>query len=762
MLETTIEKLSNKKCTGCGACFNKCPVSAIKMEYDTEGFLFPKVNSEKCIQCGLCQKVCPELQIEKTVQMIHPEGKCYAVMADDEIRLVSSSGGMFTLLAEYVLEQGGVVCGATYSDDYMTVKHILVSDKKELTRLRGSKYVQSQIGTVYQEIKNELNKKRIVLFVGCPCQVAGLYSYLGKDIPGLFTADLVCHAANSVTAYQSFIKEMAKGRVITEVNFRDKSVYGWSTPTTISFQDGTVSNEAWNQSKWYSGFLGGIINRKCCSTCRYAQRMRIGDLTLGDFWQVHRWDKTCNDWKGTSLVLVNSKKGKELFRAVKNRMKLCKEAPLDFAVQYNGQLVRPNKAHPGRRFFFHHLPKDGYHKSLWYGQKWRYDVGLVGWWFAANYGSVMTYFALGKILEDMDLLAIMIPIPKVDRQGWEPITEKNIEFMKKYFPIANKRPIEKIDECNRFCDSFMVGSDQLWVQSYVPLVGYTFFLDFVDPNKKKIAYATSLGREEYSGSMEDKTLARAFLKQFDYISVRESSGVEICKKSFGLDAVRMLDPVFLCQTKYYDELADQAKISIKGNYLLCYILDPSSEKERAVEYLESKLNLKAYVIFDMKTFEKSKKTWSMDNVLENVRIEDFLALIKNCSYLLSDSHHGVCFGLIYHKDFICIANRARGYTRFESLFNLLNIREHMVENPLEILDHPSLLKSIDYVKVDHILKGEKKRSLNWLKNALNAPKNEKYDWDTRLLVKYHNMLKKQNEGIKKMKLILKELDNEEG
>ena len=741
-MDSTIKILSKEQCTGCGSCYNKCPVNAIIMNYDEEGFLYPEINEKVCIKCGLCTQACPELNLQRTTKMIHNEGNCYAVMAKDDIRAVSSSGGMFALLAEYILEDGGAICGAVYTDDYMAVEHIVTTKEEDLTRLRGSKYVQSDIKNVYSEISGALNNGKKALFVGCPCQVAGLYMFLDGDKEGLYTADLVCHGANSVFAYQSFLKEIAKGRKIKEVNFRDKTMHGWSTPTTVYFADGSIFDAAWDQSKWNDGFLKGIINRKCCSNCRYAQRNRIGDLTLGDFWQIHKWDQTCNDWKGTSLVLANTKKGIDIFNAVKDKMKLLKEASLDFAVQYNGQLVRPNKAHPGRKFFFYHLKKDGYHKALWYGQKWRYDVGLVGWWFAANYGSVMTYYALGKILDDMNLLAIMIRIPKVDGTKWEPVTEQNIKFMEKYFPVSKERSIEKQAECNKFCDAFMVGSDQLWVQNYVKLVGYTFFLDFVDSDKKKIAYATSLGYDHYNGSDEEKAIVKAYLKRFNSISVRETSGEKICYDSFGIKAVRQLDPVFLCDIKHYDELADNAQVNISGEYILCYILDPSEEKKRAVKYLEKTLKIKAKVILDMKTFQISKEKWSMDNVIDNVGIEDFISLIKNCSFLLTDSHHGVCFGLIYHKNFICIANRSRGYTRFESLFNLLNIRQHMVDKADEIENNKKLITDVDYSKVDTILNIERNRSYKWLKQALLNDNKVKTDFGDELLLKYVNIANK--------------------
>ncbi len=711
--------IEGKKCTGCSACCSRCPVNAIDMVYDSEGFQYPRIDHAKCISCGICEKVCPELNVTKTEGMKHEEGKCYAVMANDDIRAVSSSGGMFTLMADAVLEEQGIVCGAAYTDDYMSVKHIVIDKKSELSKLRGSKYVQSSIGCVYKEIGEVLKKGRKVLFVGCPCQVVGLYSYLGEEQENLYTADLVCHGSNSLTAYQSFVKETANGREIKEVNFRDKTVYGWSTPTTIYFKDGSVYNATWDQSKWNTGFLGGIINRVCCKDCRYAMRTRVGDITLGDFWQIHRWDKDCNDWKGTSLVLVNTEKGNALFKKVMPQMKLCKEAPLDFAVQYNGQLTRPNKAHPGRKFFFHHLPKDGYHKALWYGQKYRYDVGLVGWWFAANYGSVLTYYALGNILEDMDLLPIMIRIPKKDNSSWEAVTQKNIEFMSRYFPVSKERKFEDLKECNRFCDMFMTGSDQLWVSNYIRDVGYTFFLDFVDRNKKKIAYATSLGYEKFDGDVEQRAMSSVYLKDFDYVSVREASGVQACQLSFGVDAVRMLDPVFLCGMEHYETLADVSVYSdIEEDYLLCYILDPSPEKEAAIEWMQKQLGLQKKVIFDMKSFERCKAGWTLGDVVEDVSIEDFVCLIKKCRFMISDSHHGICFGILFHKNFVCVANAGRGLTRFESLFELLHIKKHMVYSAGEIPGREDLLEPVNYEEVDEILKREKDNSFEWLKKAL--------------------------------------------
>lgn len=186
--------------------------------------------------------------------------------------------------------------------------------------------------------------------------------------------------------------------------------------------------------------------------------------------------------------------------------------------------------------------------------------------------------------------------------------------------------------------------------------------------------------------------------------------------------------------------------------MLCYILDPTPEKKEAVKYLEEKLGLKAKVVLDMKTFNSSKEKWGQKNVVDNVGIEDFVKLIKDCKYLFSDSHHGICFGLIYHKNFICIANKSRGYTRFESLFNLLKIRNHMVDNAREIIGNDILLENIDYKSVDTILEEEKKSSLEWLTTVLNKEKKENESKNT-LLVKTLNKLHRLERENKKLKEI---------
>ena len=715
-MNKTINIVPKDKCTGCGACYNKCAVSAIKMEYDNEGFIFPKVL-DNCVDCGACQAVCPALNPIEPYET--PES--YAVWASDEVRLNSSSGGMFSIMAEYVLKNAGAVCGAAYTKDYKLVHHVWAENEKELAPLRGSKYVQSDTELTFKQAKKYLDSGRMVLYTGCPCQIAGLYKYLGKDYDNLYTADIVCHGSNSVKAYQSFIKEFSEGKKIAKVNFRDKVHYDWSTPTVVYLENGEVKKSAWNESNWNKGFLEGVFNRLNCHQCVYAKAERIADITLADCWQVHRYNPKYDDRKGTSLVLVNSAKGKELFKKLKSKMKLCEKVPLEEMRKYNGQLNRPAAMHPCRKYFFSHLDKYGYHKALWYGRGMRFDVGIVGWWFASNYGSSLTYYALGTILQNMDKPVIMIPISKPNGTPWEPEIKYTVDFLSKHFRIANKREFHKMHEFNVFCDSFMLGSDQMWTGSSTNLVGYTFFLDFVDKDKKKIAFSTSFGQSDFIADENVTATAGDYLRRFDAVSVREQTGVDVCKKRFGVNAEQIMDPVFFCDRKDYDKLCEGINDPIDKKYLLCYILDPTPEKQEAAKAIAEKEGLEIIALMGLREQPVTKEKWTVGTVLPRISSEQFIYYMKNCSYLLTDSHHGTCFGIIYEKPYAALVNANRGATRFETVASALGLKDRLFYNPLDVCKSKRAYEPIDYTKVAEKLKPEVERGMKWLNDALECP-----------------------------------------
>ncbi len=712
-----IETIARDKCTGCGACANKCSFDAIQMQYDSEGFIFPTVDAEKCIDCGMCLKYCP---VEKPLPR-HTNPETWAVMADTETRLKSSSGGMFSLLANVVFGMGGVVCGARYSEDYQTVYHAFATNADELAPLRGSKYVQSETRNTYRETKDYLKSGTPVLYTGTPCQIAGLYNYLGREYDNLYTADLVCHGSNSVTAYRSFLREFTEGKEIERVDFRDKKHYEWSSPTVVYLKDGTVKKRAWNEGTWYEGFLQGIINRKSCYECPYTSEFRVADVTLADAWQVHRINPKFDDRKGTSLVLVNSPKGKKLFAQARKEMMLCEEIPLEIIRKYNGHLNKPTREHPSRKFFFSHLEQKGYHTSLWYGKGMHFDVGIVGWWFASNYGSSLTYFALASILADMGKQVLFIPIPKVNGTPWEPETKQTIDFLAKRFKIGRDRTFSKMKEFNQFCDSFMVGSDQMWTPSATELVGYTFFLDFAAPHKKKIAFSTSFGHSNFDADDEMRETVKDYLKRFDAISVREHSGIEICKREFDIDVEQVLDPVFLCTRERYETLLEGIDHKLPKKYLLCYILDPTPEKEAAARYIAEKKGLEIITVLGMKEYAWAKDQWHTGTVLPKVTTEELLYYVSHCDHMMTDSHHGVCMGIIFEREYTALPNPNRGVTRFEAVAKSLGLESRLLYDPARISEHAALDERVDYASVRVHMEAEQKRTRDWLDAAFAKP-----------------------------------------
>ena len=717
-MNKSIFNVAKDQCTGCAACFNKCPKNAIKMEYNDEGFLFPTVLSN-CIDCGLCQQACPVINPLE----LHETPPSFAVWANDEIRMKSSSGGMFTLLAEYIIKKRGIVFGAAYTDDCLNVHHIEAETLPELEKLRGSKYVQSDTENTYAKAKHWLDQGRLVLYTGCPCHVAGLYRYLGKSYDNLYTADLVCHGQNSVKAYQAFLKEFTEGQPIERVNFRDKVHYGWSTPTVVYLKNGEVKKTAWNESIWYDGFLEGVYTRENCSKCVYARAERVADITLADCWQVHRINPKFDDRKGTSLVLINSEKGKEIFYNVKSKMKLCEPVPLEIMRKFNGQLNAPMPSHPSRKFFFANLDEKGFSRALARGRGRYFDVGIVGWWFASNYGSSLTYYALGTILKKLNKQVLMIPIAKVDGTPWEPEVKFTVDFLVKHFRCGKRRNFDEMGEFNGFCDSFMLGSDQMWTGSSTNLVGYTFFLDFVDKNKKKIAFSTSFGQSDFYASDEVVETAGDFLKRFDAVSVREKSGVSVCKNRFGVKAEQIMDPVFLCTEEDYDVLCNTVNDPIDEKYLLCYILDPTPEKEAAAKAIADREGLQIKVVLGLREHPVAKEKWHTGTILPRISSEQFLYYIKHCSYLLTDSHHGTCFGIIYKRPYAALVNQARGATRFETVASALGLTDRLFFDPLEVGKTDRAFRPIDYDTVYAKLQPEVERANLWLKNALScAPK----------------------------------------
>lgn len=346
-------------CTGCAACAAICPTEAIIMEPDGEGFLQPNVRCALCTDCGLCKEVCPVNSLRERAlsdAIEQPPDQFPTVWAawntDEEIRRQSSSGGVFTVLAENILDKGGVVVGAAF-DEQLAVRHCLVERKEELHKLRGSKYVQSEIPPeLYRNVRSLLKQGRYVLFSGTPCQVAALRNYISQPYENMYCCDIVCMGTPSLLLFHTFIawKNMNSEGEINSCGFRDKT-FGWKHPRMrLEYKNG--SSEYIQQSAYYSAFLKRIALRLSCYNCFFKGVKRGGDITLADFWGVAgKYPQYDQKDQGTSLVLANNPKGQDLLEKCRDRLFLGR-ADIETAIAGNPMLVRSAFCPPQRDRFY--------------------------------------------------------------------------------------------------------------------------------------------------------------------------------------------------------------------------------------------------------------------------------------------------------------------------------------------------------------------------------------------------------------------------
>lgn len=355
-------------CCGCGACLNICPKNAIFMEEDEYGFLYPKIDEIICIGCGSCKKVCA-FQNEKVEN--NPIDTYAAVAYDTEILKESASGGVFAVTAKKVISEGGVVFGAVLQNDF-SVKHEKVVNISDICKTQGSKYTQSNIVQTFKEAYDELKQGKMVLYSGTPCQIMGLYGYLGGGSDKLFTIDIICHGVPNNRMFQDYIKnlENKNSGKITEFVFRDKSI-GWGINgiAKITQLDGKKKKlKVWQSASSYlSYFIKGWTYRENCYVCPYACSHRPADITIGDFWGIEKkhanylgkngWDEE----KGVSVIVVNTMKGNQLLKMLDGIIEL---RPSDFeqASRENAQLVKPSN--PGKRKEILEIYKQGGWKKI--------------------------------------------------------------------------------------------------------------------------------------------------------------------------------------------------------------------------------------------------------------------------------------------------------------------------------------------------------------------------------------------------------------
>ena len=768
---SNVNILNKSECSGCSVCYKVCPHNAIKMIENKHGFLHPVIDDKKCTNCSICIKRCHALNDNnfKEYPTIYS-----AIAKDKNLLMQSSSGAVFPILANYVLDNNGYVCGASFDKDW-NVEHIIVDNNDDLVKLKGSKYVESNASKTFDSIKTLLNDNKLVLFSGCPCEVASLFMFLNKKYENLITVDLLCHGVPPNKLWQKYLKENHDKSKIKYISFRDKRVlmnenvgnhgiyieYDDSS-TYISRQYGSEYNDV--NDPYCKLFYGYYSCKDECIKCKYKNIYRVADISIGD-----NGVGEC----GISCILINTEAGKKLFDKIKDQMEI-ENINYDYQKDNHALDVGVFTLYGNRKYLFDNLDKielnDLVEKSL----DIKHNVGLVTMCFQNNYGAILTSFALYKIIEKLGYNPILIyPIDLYEKihKLWS-MTKINkdlgLQFAKKYLNTATFNYSNyEISMLNNLCNSFVVGSDSVWIPLLGNLADFNM-LNFANIDKKIISYSSSFGLNTFTDRDLHKLISYYYLNRFDRVSVRESSGVDICKNEFNIDAVLVLDPVFLLNVNEYDKLIE--KSSFYKNQKLNYRYGSSyfvrsydlSRKRDIVKYISNKINLefKNIILKDDNVFI-NENTDNVLNLNEELYVEDYLYVVKNSDFIITNSFHGLCFAIIYNKDFIFIDETTRKKhplipkdARIESILKMLNLEERIIfENEDISLIDSILHKKINYNYVNNKLKDYINFSSNYLKEALKFEKEavdgkiKQLDNIVRLLLIENNKLINQMENI---------------
>ena len=446
-----ITQVTKKECCGCGSCYNACGFDAIRMVPDDEGFLYPLIDASACVDCGRCKIACPALNPDKSHWKVPVT---FAGYTGEDVRERSSSGGLFSLFAEEVISQGGVVFGAAFDEDFH-LAHVAASTEEELGPLRMSKYLQSDAGLTYREAKQHLDEGKRVLYVGCPCQIAGLNSFLGKEYDNLLTIDLLCHGGPSQKVFKRYLEDYYRDKDIEYVGFRDKDEFGWSTEMTVKFKDGGVHRALRSEDPFYRSFLPCLSTRPHCQVCHYSTLPRQGDVTLGDFWGVSRYVPEYSDGRGTSIISANSRKGLAAVESIEHRLAVFGGINLQYILDHGQPFAKPFRNNPMRSRFHRTVADTTIEKALECCEKNIFDFAILGL-RANSIPDIITSYALYKVVAAENHSVLEVRYPADLQQGPMPMMHELARFANAYYPCVSTQDVtEKLHRLNAVARGFL-------------------------------------------------------------------------------------------------------------------------------------------------------------------------------------------------------------------------------------------------------------------------------------------------------------------
>ena len=345
--------IQNKKdCCGCWACYNICPKRAISMYLDEEGFVYPVINENKCIDCGVCERACPIINVQPEAEK--PQHGYLLQAGDEKIRHESTSGGAFTAIATWVIKQGGIVYGAAFDDSFCKVKHCAAATMEELGKFRNSKYVQSELGDIYKEIKQYLDVGRWVAMSGTPCQIEGLIHFLRKPYEKLLLIDVVCYGVPSPGMFADYMKYMHRkiGGTFKKVLFREKRPgYNYTSFSLYNENPRLDYHKGVESEPFMRSFFSNMNVRPSCYDCKFKKRYRVSDFTIWDCYDVKRFSRNFDN-RGTNRVLVHSTKGEKVLNDIKKSVRLEEYMDLDYFIKDEIAMVTSVPSNVHREAFF--------------------------------------------------------------------------------------------------------------------------------------------------------------------------------------------------------------------------------------------------------------------------------------------------------------------------------------------------------------------------------------------------------------------------
>lgn len=574
--------------------------------------------------------------------------------------------------------------------------------------MKNSKYLQSNMGNCYSETKRLLNDNKLVLFTGTPCQIAGLKSFLKRDYENLYCIDIICHGVPSPKVFQKYIKETIEdnNEKWINTNFRSKE-NGWSYDllTTHTTTNKIIKNKA-NSDLFRRGFLRNLYLRETCTNCKFQTIPRQGDITIGDFWKIWEYDSSLDDKKGTSVILLNNKKGEILLDKLKPNAKQIKEVPLEYAIKGNPCLISSSKEHKDRKLFFEQFNKRSLKENIEICLDDKIDYLIVNLWDSLfNYGAILTAYAMQELVKSLGFSAKLLDTGRY-KNDKRYINSYMENFAKKYLDITKE--YNSLKKCRKASTNFkgiILGSDQVLRHEYTKDYIDKFLLSFANRDNRKVAISASFGisKEKYIKDTKKKDIknVKKALSQFDFLSSRELSGNDIFSDIFNLNSELIIDPVFLIDREKYDSIADTSDFNANDK-IVSYILEKNEIYKDLYAYFEKELNASVEIL---------------DRRNGTCTVEDWVKAIRDCKLFITDSFHGVCFALIFNKPFICIDNITRGSSRLDSIAELFGIKEFIYKDINELYKNPINI-DYDYTQINIKIAEQKERCLDLITKVL--------------------------------------------